>query len=577
MNEQQKEPVQKYFAARPLLNIQSILSLQSELGSNDTQPKQNQIQNLIQKQLQEIKADVQINKELKEIQSIPKQSLSALQSFTGIKADQHLQQTLINYNISIPTDFQKYVLPILFKRQSLLAIGPTGQGKSLGALIFASCCPSTDRISYLIHSQQLFNQIIAYCEQIIPDSFCTHMNYNPQKKLFLTTLSHYLVYKSSHKNSVLIVDECDMLTDQGFQSQFKKALDICKAQQFLFISATSCIQSIKFVQDYIKYQLIVQNNYPLSKNVKIEFQLVEQNQKDQGLINLVAKASGLTNTIIFTNSNLQIADVSSILQKADISFTYLSADNQEHHAQIIQSFNKTKNNIIVLSSSYARGVDFYNSDLVVLFNFPLTVEDFVHKSGRTGRGFRTGRVISLLEYIGDLQQNIKSVQFPFLTSIQQVVEKLQLKDLNPALSYHLDVLQIKQRLGLEHKQIQMVQMGRSAKITEVIGITPYFADAYSIFKTSRERCNTLYDYFDLRQNEAINTIQQLGLGQKALRSYYDVKILNCTGQFLLKTDVQKINELFGCTLQFLENNVIRIHGGIYDVFRTFEFMQNMNE
>lgn len=66
--------------------------------------------------------------------------------------------------------------------------------------------------------------------------------------------------------------------------------------------------------------------------------------------------------------------------------------------------SKQKLNILVATDVAARGLDIPDVKLVLNYTFPLTVEDFVHRCGRTGRGGKTGEAITFFNEGGDFKE-----------------------------------------------------------------------------------------------------------------------------------------------------------------------------
>jgi len=63
--------------------------------------------------------------------------------------------------------------------------------------------------------------------------------------------------------------------------------------------------------------------------------------------------------------------------------------------QILQRFRKETNLIMVATDVAARGLDVKNLDVVINFDMPLNIEDYVHRIGRTGRAGEKGEAFSL--------------------------------------------------------------------------------------------------------------------------------------------------------------------------------------
>lgn len=58
--------------------------------------------------------------------------------------------------------------------------------------------------------------------------------------------------------------------------------------------------------------------------------------------------------------------------------------SQNARMDALQNFKSGQTRILVATDVAARGLDIPNVELVINYTFPLTVEDYVHRIGRTG-------------------------------------------------------------------------------------------------------------------------------------------------------------------------------------------------
>lgn len=68
--------------------------------------------------------------------------------------------------------------------------------------------------------------------------------------------------------------------------------------------------------------------------------------------------------------------------------------SEEQQQLLIQKVKQRLYKIIIATDVLQRGIDL-NVDCVINFSMPATVQDFVHRCGRTGRAGRQGAVLSL--------------------------------------------------------------------------------------------------------------------------------------------------------------------------------------
>ena len=65
---------------------------------------------------------------------------------------------------------------------------------------------------------------------------------------------------------------------------------------------------------------------------------------------------------------------------------------QEARIRAVEDFKKGSVPILIATDVAARGLDIPGVEYVINYSFPLTIEDYVHRIGRTGEIFMTGIV-----------------------------------------------------------------------------------------------------------------------------------------------------------------------------------------
>ena len=64
--------------------------------------------------------------------------------------------------------------------------------------------------------------------------------------------------------------------------------------------------------------------------------------------------------------------------------------SQEQRTAAVVAFREGAIPLLVATDVAARGLDIPDVELVLNYSFPLTVEDYCHRIGRTGRAGKTG-------------------------------------------------------------------------------------------------------------------------------------------------------------------------------------------
>merc|ERR1711939_986473 len=100
--------------------------------------------------------------------------------------------------------------------------------------------------------------------------------------------------------------------------------------------------------------------------------------------------------IVFALYKKEAAKLESQLQEQGFpKATALQGDMaQEKRTRTIAGFRDGSIPVMIATDVASRGLDVPDIDLVVNYTFPLTVEDYIHRIGRTARAGKTGRSVT---------------------------------------------------------------------------------------------------------------------------------------------------------------------------------------
>lgn len=140
----------------------------------------------------------------------------------------------------------------------------------------------------------------------------------------------------------------------------------------------------------------------LRANVRIDQQVevVDHFSKEGRLSELIREhqsANSKTDRIlVFCLYKKEAVRVENFLQRKGYRVSSIHGDlNQGQRTQALQSFKDGKCPILIATDVAARGLDIPKVKLVINVTFPLTIEDYVHRIGRTGRAGESGKAVTL--------------------------------------------------------------------------------------------------------------------------------------------------------------------------------------
>lgn len=100
---------------------------------------------------------------------------------------------------------------------------------------------------------------------------------------------------------------------------------------------------------------------------------------------------------IFTNSSERAVATCEALQNASFPCQVITEKNtKEERVQLYQEFRAFRSRILVATDAFCRGLDFGQLSIVINYDMPESVQEYIHRAGRTGRFGRRGMCLSLV-------------------------------------------------------------------------------------------------------------------------------------------------------------------------------------
>ena len=351
--------------------------------------------------------------------------------FENFPIEKKIVNQLINNGIKKPTDIQYKTIKHVLNGEDVMAIAPTGTGKTLAYLIpiLDDLIKEKQRITSikcLIFSptRELAIQIKEQFDKFNPNpNFkCLNLLGGVEQDDQIKALQqgvHVLIttpgrmfdlvaqgYVNLNNVKTFVIDEADLMLDMGFLKDIEDAIRLLpKKRQTLFFTATinKKIKSIayKVVKNAIRIQLSKGN--PVSKNVQHSVVYVEMDDKRFFLENILKEFNG-GKFIVFVRTKVRAERVQSAMKRVGIdSLVFHGGKDQTQRMNTLKSFRELDAGILITTDLSCRGIDIPNMDYVINYDLPDESENYVHRCGRTGRGTNRGYAIS---FCSELEKNL---------------------------------------------------------------------------------------------------------------------------------------------------------------------------
>jgi ATP-dependent RNA helicase RhlE len=344
--------------------------------------------------------------------------------FDAYKIDPRIKKSLADLGFRKPTDIQYKSIPSILAGEDLLAIAQTGTGKTAAFAIplidlLLDNIPYPDdyniRCLVLAPTRELAQQIakvFTNIAQYVPlTTVCITGGVEQQGQIdelngpvdiLVATPGRMfdLIYQKHIKITkvkFLVLDEADQMLDLGF---YKDILDVKKflpkLHQTLFFSATINDQikdlAYSLVRNPIRIQLSPKER--VSRNITHSVAYINMDDK-RFFLERIVKENSQKKIIVFVRTQVRVERVAKAMERVGITSIFMHGGmQQDEREKTLNQLREGTCNILVTTDVVARGIDIPYIYMVINYDIPEVVENYVHRVGRTGRGNDKGYAIS---------------------------------------------------------------------------------------------------------------------------------------------------------------------------------------
>ena len=345
--------------------------------------------------------------------------------FDKYNIDQSIKENLIANGFFRATDIQFKTIPAILNGEDVLAVAQTGSGKTaafaipvIDQVLTAKRKRSRKGISclVLVPTRELAQQIGRVFAMLSKNtgavSYAVYggVEQDPQIAqlaggvdiLIATPGRMFDLIHQQHIDvdtvGILVLDEADRMLDLGFIDDIEAIKRKLKSHhQTLFFSATINPKIKKLAYSQIKANALriqVSPSEMVSKNISHSLVKVGMDEKRFLLLRFV-RANPEAKTIIFVRTQVRAERVGAWLTKNEITWLNMHGGmNQDEREKNLEIFRGHSSGIMIATDVSARGIDLPGITHVVNYDLPDDPEYYVHRIGRTGRGFAKGQAVS---------------------------------------------------------------------------------------------------------------------------------------------------------------------------------------
>ena len=320
------------------------------------------------------------------------------------------------------TPVQRETIPVMMAGHDIIAIAPTGTGKTcafgIPMLEYISLTDSRIQEVVLAPTRELAVQIGEELQKLaafIPEvrvavlyggqPIAKQLNQLKRKpQIIVATPGRMLDHMqrgTARLSAVhtLVLDEADEMLKMGFVKDVCKIIEaIPQNRQFVMFSATTnqdvLTISWKYQHEPVSITIAATKE---NKPQITQYVIPTTREEKYGHLLYLLDADVYGRVMIFTNTKDMCHRLSERLNKAGYETEALHGDiPQSKRTQVMNGFKRGKFPILVCTDVAARGIDVDDVEAVVNYDLPNENEYYLHRIGRTGRARKHGVAFTLL-------------------------------------------------------------------------------------------------------------------------------------------------------------------------------------
>lgn len=343
-------------------------------------------------------------------------------SFDAFQLSPLLLQNIINKGYSSPTPIQEKSIPAILNGQDVTGIANTGTGKTaafLIPLVQKVIYNQSERVLIIAPTRELAFQIQDELKALIQGINGIHsalliggmsmqkqkisLKQHPQFVIGTPGRIKDLLQERSFSLSsfhTVVLDEADRMVDIGFINDIMYFISLLPYdRQSLFFSATIDGKVKEILNSFVHNSVFISvKQQDTAENIEQGIIEVPAGHKKIDTLHNLLADENFSKVLIFGRTKWGVQKLAAQLTERGFRTAAIHGNkNQNQRQRALQQFKKGEIQVLLATDVASRGLDIQDVSHVINYDMPATIEDYIHRIGRTGRADKKGKALTFIE------------------------------------------------------------------------------------------------------------------------------------------------------------------------------------
>jgi translation initiation factor 4A len=368
-----------------------------------------------------------------------------VESFDDLDLNEDLLRGIYSYGFEKPSAIQQRAIrPVLMGRDTI-GQAQSGTGKT-GAFVI-SCLQKIDisqkvcQALILAPTRELAQQIMRVaqslgdymkvrCHACIGGTAVREDVEKLREGQHLVVGTPGRVYDMASKRSlkldqlqIFVIDEADEMLKHGFKEQIYDVFKLLPSTvQVALFSATMPEEIIKLTGKFMRdpIRILVKTAELTLEGIRQFYVAIEKEEWKFDTLKDLYETLTITQAIIYCNTRKKVDYLADKMNENDHTVSCMHADlDQKERNLIMREFRSGSSRVLISTDLLARGIDVQQVSLVINYDLPASIENYLHRIGRSGRFGRKGVAINFVVGQDDMR-TLKDIEQHYNTQIDEL-------------------------------------------------------------------------------------------------------------------------------------------------------------